>query len=172
MKLETERLILKEINESYTEDILKIRSNPYINQFVKRNSPRNNYEALEFILHVKNKMQQGEMIFWGISCKDQRNLIGTICLWNFSEDRKTSEIGYELLPDYHKKGIMSEALTAVLQFSFDQLNLQTLLAFTNLLNKDSQSLLLKHHFSLEEGRKDENNAENIIFSLNRPETDW
>jgi ribosomal-protein-alanine N-acetyltransferase len=75
------------------------------------------------------------------------------------------------LPDYHKKGIMSEALTAVLQFSFDQLNLQTLLAFTNLLNKDSQSLLLKHHFSLEEGRKDENNAENIIFSLNRPETD-
>jgi ribosomal-protein-alanine N-acetyltransferase len=69
MKLETERLILKEINESYTEDILKIRSNPYINQFVKRNSPRNNYEALEFILHVKNKMQQGEMIFWGISLK-------------------------------------------------------------------------------------------------------
>lgn len=169
MKLETERLILKEINESYIEDILKIRSNPYINQFVKRNSPRNNYEALEFILHVKNKMQHGEMIFWGISCKDQRNLIGTICLWNFSADRKTAEVGYELLPDYHKKGIMSEALTAVLQFSFDQLNLQTLLAFTNLLNKDSQSLLLKHHFSPEEGRKDENNAVNIIFSLNRPE---
>jgi ribosomal-protein-alanine N-acetyltransferase len=167
MKLETERLILKEIDETYIEDILKIRSNAYINTFVKRNSPKNNYDALEFILHVRRKEQNGEMIFRGISFKDQRNLIGTICLWNFSEDRTTAEIGYELLPDHHKRGIMSEALEAVLKFSFDTLPLQTILAFTNQLNKNSRSLLLRHHFTLEEHRKDEKNPENIIFSLNK-----
>ncbi len=64
MKLETERLILKEIDESYTDDILKIRSNSYINQYVKRNSPKNNYETLEFILHIKNKRRNNEMLFW------------------------------------------------------------------------------------------------------------
>lgn len=167
MKLETERLILKEIDETYIEDILKIRSNAYINTFVKRNSPKNNYDALEFILHVRRKEQNGEMIFRGISFKGQRNLIGTICLWNFSEDRTTAEIGYELLPDHHKKGIMSEALEAVLKFSFDTLPLQTILAFTNQLNKNSRSLLLRHNFTLEEHRKDEKNPENIIFSLNK-----
>jgi ribosomal-protein-alanine N-acetyltransferase len=35
MKLETERLILKEINESHVEDILKIRSNEITNLYVK-----------------------------------------------------------------------------------------------------------------------------------------
>lgn len=40
--IETERLLLKEINESHVEDILKIRSNEVINQFVQRNSPKNN----------------------------------------------------------------------------------------------------------------------------------
>ncbi|UEQ78455.1 GNAT family N-acetyltransferase [Chryseobacterium arthrosphaerae] len=167
MKLETERLILKEVDESYTEDILKIRSNPYINQYVKRNSPQNNYEALEFILHIKNKIQNGDMLFWGISFKDQRNLVGTICIWNFSDDRKTAEVGYELLPDYHKKGIMGEALNRVLEYGFDELNLQKILAYTHQFNEASQSLLLKHRFISEEGMKDNNNPENVIFSLNR-----
>lgn len=165
MKLETDRLILKEIDESYIEDILKIRSNPYINQFVKRNSPKNSYDALEFILHIKNKTLHNEMLFLGISFKDQRTLIGTICLWNFSEDRKTAELGYELLPDHHQKGIMSEALKKVLEYGFNELNLQAILACTHQSNKASHSLLLRHHFSAEEGRKDEKNPENIIFSL-------
>ncbi|MDQ0782647.1 GNAT family N-acetyltransferase [Chryseobacterium sp. W4I1] len=108
--IKTERLILKEINESHVEDILKIRSNEVINQFVKRNSPKNNYDALQFILTIKGNIQNKQTVYFGISQKDQSNLIGTICLWNFSEDRKTAEVGYELLPDYHRKGIMSEAL--------------------------------------------------------------
>lgn len=169
MKLETERLILKEIDESYIEDILKIRSNAYINQFVKRNSPKNSYDALEFILHIKNQTQNKGIIFWGISNKDQRNLMGTICLWKFSEDRKTAEVGYELLPEFHKKGIMSEALKAVLQYSFHELKLQEILAFTNHANKDSRSLLFRHSFVLQEDRKDDGNSDNIIFSLKREE---
>lgn len=168
MKLETERLILSGINESHVEDILKIRSNDVINQYVKRNSPKNNYDALEFILHIKRKAQEAEIIFWGISYKGYPNLIGTICLWKFSEDRKTAEVGYELLPDYHHKGIMSEALKAILEFGFNQLNLQNVLAFTNRLNTNSQLLLLKHHFVLEESEKDENNPDNVIFSLKKP----
>lgn len=167
MKLETERLILKEIDESHIEDILKIRSNPYINRFVKRNSPKSNYDALEFILHVKNKTRQNEMLFWGISCKNQSTLIGTICLWNFSADRKTAEIGYELLPEHHQKGIMSEVLKKVIEYGFNELNLQTVLAFTHQLNIASQALLLKHHFSLMEERKDEKNPENMIFGYQK-----
>ncbi|MDN5423381.1 MAG: N-acetyltransferase, partial [Chryseobacterium sp.] len=67
MKLETERLILKEINENHVEDILRIRSNPLINQFVTRVSPKSNYDALEFILSIKRSTQTKEIIFFGIS---------------------------------------------------------------------------------------------------------
>ncbi|MCJ7935085.1 MAG: GNAT family N-acetyltransferase [Chryseobacterium sp.] len=165
MKLETERLILNGINESHVEDILRIRSNELINKYVRRNSPKTNYDALEFIVSVRKRMQTGEMMFWGISYKDQRNLIGTICLWNFSEDRKTAEVGYELLPDYHKKGIMSEALSSVLEYGFNSLNLHKIFAFTHQMNRDSQALLLKHGFVLDEHTTDEKNLENMIFSL-------
>jgi ribosomal-protein-alanine N-acetyltransferase len=167
MKLETERLLLKEINESYVEDILRIRSNEVINQFVRRNSPKNNYDALQFILTIKERTKNNQTFYWGISLKDQLNLIGTICLWNFSEDRKIAEVGYELLPDYHRKGIMSEALAAVLHFGFNDLHLQEILAITNKFNENSKGLLLKHDFILEEGKEDEGFPENIIFSLKK-----
>ncbi|BAP32782.1 ribosomal-protein-alanine acetyltransferase [Chryseobacterium sp. StRB126] len=165
MKLETERLVLKEINEAHIEDILRIRSSEVINQYVKRNSPKTNYDALEFILHIKRKTQHKEIIFWGISYKDRLNLIGTICLWNFSEDRNTAEIGYELLPDYHRKGLMSETLRAVLEYGFNQLQLQKIVAITSRFNENSKMLLLKQNFVLEAGKKDEHNPDNIIFRL-------
>jgi ribosomal-protein-alanine N-acetyltransferase len=167
MKLETERLILKDINENHVEDILKIRSNEVINQFVQRNSPKNNYDALQFILTIKERTQNNQTYYWGISLKDQTHLIGTICLWNFSEDQKTAEVGYELLPDHHRKGIMSEALTAVLNYGFNQLHLQEIVAMTNTFNENSKGLLLKHDFVLEEGRKDEGFTDNLVFSLKK-----
>jgi len=165
--IKTERLILKEINESHVEDILKIRSNEVINQFVKRNSPKNNYDALQFILTIKGNIQNKQTVYFGVSQKDQSNLIGTICLWNFSEDRKTAEVGYELLPDYHRKGIMSEALKAVLNYGFKDLNLQEIVAMTNKFNENSKGLLLKHYFVLEEGREDEGFPDNLVFSLKK-----
>ena len=167
MKLETQRLLLRDINESHVEDILRIRSNEVINQFVLRNSPKNNYDALQFILTIKERTQNNQTVYLGISLKDQPNLIGTICLWNFSEDRATAEVGYELLPEYHRQGIMSEALEAVLDFGFNELHLQEIVAITNKLNVNSKGLLLKHHFILEEGKQDEGFPDNIIFSLQR-----
>lgn len=164
MKLETERLELKEISESHVEDILKIRSNGIINQFVKRIPPKNNYDALDFILTIKERTRNNETFYWGISLKEQRNLIGTICLWNFSEDQKTAEVGYELLPDYHRKGIMSEALAAVLNFGFNDLHLQEIVAMTNKFNENSKGLLLKHDFILEDDRTDEGFPDNLVFS--------
>lgn len=167
MKLETLRLILKGINENHTEDILKIRSNPEVNKFVKRISPKTNYDALQFILTIKERTRNNQTAYWGISLKDQPDLIGTICLWNFSEDRKKAEVGYELLPEYHRKGIMSEALKAVLDFGFNQLHLQEIVAITNTFNENSKGLLLKNHFVLEEGKEDEGFPDNTIFSLKR-----
>ncbi|UMQ43573.1 GNAT family N-acetyltransferase [Chryseobacterium sp. Y16C] len=165
--IETERLQLKEINENHVEDIFKIRSNEVINQYVQRNSPKNNYDALQFILTIKERTKDDQSFYWGISLKNESSLIGTICLYNFSEDRKVAEVGYELLPDYHRQGIMSEALKAVLDFAFDDLYLQEMVAMTNKFNENSKGLLLKYDFVLEEGREDEGFPDNLVFSLKK-----
>ena len=165
--IKTERLILKEINENHVDDILKIRSNDVINQFVQRNSPKNNYDSLQFILTIKEKTKNNQSFYWGISLKNQSNLIGTICLYNFSEDRKVAEVGYELLPDYHRQGIMSEALKAVLDFAFNDLHLQEIVAMTNKFNENSKGLLLKYDFVLGVGKEDEGFPDNLVFSLRK-----
>lgn len=167
MILETERLILKPIGESHVEDILRIRSNEVVNQFVQRIPPKTNYDALDFILTIKKRNQNNESLNWGISYKNQQNLIGTICLWKFSEDRTEAEVGYELLPEHHRKGLMSEALNAVLNYGFNELNLLEILAFTNKFNENSKRLLLKNNFVVQEGRSDEGFPENIIFSMKK-----
>ncbi|OCK50838.1 alanine acetyltransferase [Chryseobacterium sp. CBo1] len=167
MKLETKRLILKPIDESHVDDILKIRSNKITNQFVKRIPPNSNYDALDFILTIKKRTANNETVYFGITYENQQNLLGTICLYRFSEDRMEAEVGYELLPEFHRKGIMSEALTSVLNYGFNELNLQTILAFTNKFNENSKSLLLKHQFILEEGRTDDGFPENLVFSLKK-----
>lgn len=167
MKLETERLILHPLNENHVEDILKIRSNEITNKFVKRNTPKDNHDALQFILMIKERILKKQSFYCGISLKNQSDLIGTICLYNFSEDRKIAEVGYELLPDYHRKGIMSEALKAVLNFGLNELHLDEIVAMTNKFNENSKGLLFKSGFVLKEGIEDEGFPDNLVYSLKK-----
>ena len=165
MKFETERLILRTITEYDAVEILSIRSNPEINRFLHRIPPKDSFEALDFILNIKRKTARNEIVFFGISCQNQPQLVGTVCLWNFSDDRQTAELGYELLPNYHGKGVMSEAVTFILKYGFHQLNLKKIEAFTNKNNLDSITLLKRSNFVLNEFRKDEKYPENSIFEL-------
>lgn len=166
MKFSTERLILRTITEHDAAEILDIRSNGEINQFLHRNPPKNTFEALDFILGIKKKSSNNEILFLGIAFQNNPKLLGTICLWNFSKDRKTAELGYELLPEFHGKGIMSEAVNFILNYGFKDLNLKKIEAFTNKNNLNSIKLLQNSQFILNENRRDEKFPENIIFELN------
>ena len=97
--------------------------------------------------------------------KGNEDLIGTICLWNFSKDNTIAEIGYELLPKYFKKGIMSEAIASIIDFGFATLNLKAIEAFTQKKNLSSINLLKRYNFTLESNRKDQGFPLNIIFKL-------
>lgn len=167
MRFLTDRLILRTLTEFDSFEVLGIRSHPVINQFLHRDSPKNTFEALDFILNIQRKSANGEIFFLGIALQNKPELIGTICLWNFSGDRKTAELGYELLPEYHGKGIMSEAVTFILNFGFEDLNLSKIEAFTNKNNLNSIQLLQKFNFTLNVNRKDEKYPENLIFELAR-----
>lgn len=167
MRFLTDRLILRTLTEFDSFEVLGIRSHPVINQFLHRDSPKNTFEALDFILNIQRKSANGEIFFLGIALQNKPELIGTICLWNFSGDRKTAELGYELLPEYHGKGIMSEAVTFILNYGFEDLNVSKIEAFTNKNNLNSIQLLQKFNFALNVNRKDEKYPENLIFELAR-----
>ena len=69
------------------------------------------------------------------------------------------------MPEFHGKGLMSEAINCVLNYGFNDLNLEKIEAFTNKNNSNSIKLLQKTKFILNENRRDEKYPENLIFEL-------
>ena len=167
-QIQSERLILREITTSDSEVILYLRSDKTVNKYIERSEEsktKNIADALKFIERIQVSAKESTAIVWGITAKENSEIIGSICLWNFSEDKKTAEVGYDLSPSSQGKGIMREALNAVIKFGFQDLNLNKIEAFTHGENEASKKLLTHQEFQCIENRKDEDNASNIIFEL-------
>jgi len=164
--LNTERLLLRQLIETDDQVIFRIRSSDIVYKYIAKTTQKNIKEAQAFIEKTNKGVSNGEFMYWAITLKESQKLIGTICLWNFSKDKLVAEVGYELLPVYHKKGIMNEALCKIIEFGFKSINLKTIEAFTHKENKASKALLVKHKFVLDTNRKDDGFHNNIIYILN------
>jgi len=166
--LKTARITLRNIVTSDHEVILFLRSNEEVNRFIKRPANRqtkNEKDALTFIESLDTGWKDNKLIAWGISMNDDPQLIGTICLWNFSEDRRLAEVGYDLHPTFQKKGLMSEALQQVVTFGFQEKQLSTIEACTHADNEGSKKLLEKNGFVHLPDRIDIGFEHNSVFAI-------
>ena len=163
--LETERLTLRELNLEDAKAIFGLRTNKEVNEFIDRKTPNNLSEARAFIDLISNLTLNNEGVFWVIESKNNHQLIGTIGLRNFEDEEDYAEIGYELDPNYHQKGFMSEAFEAVLKFGFENLELKTIEAFTHQDNIASIALLEKQKFVLDPEKREEGFENNRSYRL-------
>lgn len=166
-ELKTERLQLRLIKLSDKKEIFFLRTDETVNHYIKRETLNNITDALAYIEKIEKGVIDKKWYHWCITKKGNNNVIGTISLWNFSEDRKTTEVGYDLHPDYHGNGIMSEVLETVLLFGLNELKLIRIEAYTHKENLKSLNLLEKHGFICSKLQIDENNSNNKIFILNK-----
>lgn len=163
--LETERLILRQLNTTDAAMIQFLRSDELVNLYVKRPKANNLEEAKQFIDKINTSIDNNQCLYWAITLKPNTTLIGTICLWNFSTDKTIAEVGYDLNPAFQQQGVMTEALSTILKFGFTNLQLKEIEAFTHRDNISSKKLLVKNGFTLIENRKDKNNFDNIIYTI-------
>lgn len=157
-KLDTERLVLRQLTIADAGPIAALRSNAAVNQYLARPKSTSPEEAIQFIDKINLNISNNTALYWVIALKENEVLIGTICLWNFNPEELTAEIGYELLPDFQGKGFMQEALQAVINYGCHTLQLKTITAYTLTENKASIKLLEKNNFiwatqNSEEGAK-------------------
>jgi len=165
--LSTERLLLRQLRVTDDMAISALRSDERVNQYIKRQKQLSIDGAKAFVEKINNSIAQSKCLYWAICLKDNPDLIGTICLWNFTEDETTAEVGYELNPSFHKQGIMTEALSCIIHYGFQIIGFKMLEALTNKDNESSVRLLEKHHFIHDTNRKYEDDGYFIIFTLNR-----
>jgi ribosomal-protein-alanine N-acetyltransferase len=146
VSLETPRLLLRRLANRDVNEVFLLRSDKQHNQYINRPLASSIDDAQSFINKIDALMNQQDTFFWAISLKNEEQLAGTITLWNLDIANHKAEVGYELLGAYQGKGIMKEAVAAVLNFGFDQLKLNTIEACTHPDNEQSISLLKKFNF--------------------------
>ncbi len=144
--LQTGRLTLRQLRGSDDHDLLALRSNANVNQYLDRRPSQSLDDTRDFIHTVNDNVQRDASIYWAIALRGADNMIGTVCLFNFSENPSKAEIGYELLPDFQGKGFMHEAISTVLHFGFQRVGLRAIEAHTHSENHRSTSVLENLHF--------------------------
>ncbi len=164
-EINTERLSLRQLNTDDADVIFKLRSNKEINKFISRKTPKTLEDAADFIVVCQQEFKKENRIFWVMELNETKQVIGTIVYHNISLKNDYAEIGYELHPTFHQKGLMNEAMQAVLEFGKTRMQLKTTEAFTHQNNKASIALLEKHHFVFQPERRDEGFENNRIWKL-------
>ena len=158
--LKTERLTLRQLSENDVQEIFTLRSDAIINKYLDRKPSKTLEDALEFI----EKIEKNSLSYWAIVQKGKQKLVGTICLFDISDELKKCEIGYELLTEYQGKGIMREAAKKIIEYSTQTLGLKTIDAYTHKDNQSSSNLLNELNFKSTD-RDDEANSNLILFRL-------
>jgi [ribosomal protein S5]-alanine N-acetyltransferase len=146
--LTTERLFLRELQLDDAEEIFRLRSDKDVNDLINRPGAVTIDDATEFIRKIQALAVNREVIIWAITLIGDAKLIGTILYWHIEWADCRAEIGYELLPEYRGKGIMTEALESVIGFGFEELKFKEIVAELNERNGKSIRLLEKLGFEL------------------------
>lgn len=164
-EITTERLHLRPLQETDWQAIMYLRTDADINKYVMRAPATNQEEAMQFINRILQPANGGISYYWCITEKGKPDMIGSICLWNFSDDKKSAEVGYDLATRYHGKGYMSEALKALLHFGFTELKLEAIYAYTHTQNSSSIRLLENNNFTYMPDIKNEGFPNNVVYKM-------
>ena len=145
-ELQTERLRLVEVNKEHAQGMFDNFSNPAVLQYYGMDPMTELAQAEKLVEHFRNSFLASRSIRWAMVRKEDNRFAGTIGLNNLSKGMKRAEIGFEIHPDFWRTGITSEALKAVLHYSFAEMGLRRMGAVTFLDNVASIKLLEKHGF--------------------------
>lgn len=148
-ELETERLRLVEVTKDHAQGVFDNFSNPVVLQYYGMDPMTELAQAEKLVEHFRNSFLASRSIRWAMVRKEDNRFAGTIGLNNLSKGMKRAEIGFEIHPDFWRTGMTSEALRAVVNYSFTELGLHRMGAVTFLDNVASIKLLEKNGFEQE-----------------------
>ena len=165
--LTTERLTLRQLVSNDEQAIFTLRSDSEINKYLNRQLSTTIDDARNFINKVNENINKNDALYWAITLSDKNILVGTICLFGFSDENDKCEIGYELLTNFQGQGIMKEAAGKVIDYAFNTIKVQKIEAFLHRDNRRSIKLLEKFSFR-NSNEPDRTNPELICYNLTKP----
>ena len=144
--LETERLILRRVLPSDVKEMFELRSNPETMKYIPRPLVTNYDEALAHIKMMEDKIETNEGINWAITIKGDDKMLGVIGHYRIKPEHYRAEVGYMILPEYHGKGITTEAVQCVVDYGFNTMQLHSIEGVIDPENEASEKVLQKCGF--------------------------
>jgi RimJ/RimL family protein N-acetyltransferase len=158
--LETERLILREIDESDDAFMLDLLNQPSFIKYIGDRNVRNLEQSREFIeSRYRKSYADNGFGLWAVELKSQipdfeirnpqsaiRNPVIGICGFVKRDSLPDADIGFAFLPQFERLGYAFESASAVMDYGRETLGLKRVLAITTQDNESSGRLLEKLGF--------------------------
>jgi len=136
---ETTRLILRPMNKTDAEAVFAMRSDENVMRFIRPPQIRQS-EAEDWINLVSSRWEKEKIGFCAVIEKSSNKFIGWCGLWHLKETGET-EVGYALFREFWGGGFASEAAGAFLEYGFNELNLEKVVAVAEPENQASQNVM-------------------------------
>lgn len=160
-RIETTRLILREITQKDASAIFKNFSDPEIAMWFFEQPLSKLEQVDEIIAEFGRDFAQGKGLTWAMTLRQNATCIGT-CGYGEVEFGDRGEIGFDLAKERWGEGLMTEGLVAIIDYGFEALKLSKVEAHTYSRNVRAIRLLEKLGFQLDSVREDSS-----YFSLAR-----
>lgn len=148
--LETERLNIRLFKEQDVQDLFEYCSDDEVTRYLPFTTYTSLEQAKDRINYCLESYRQiSRPILWAIEYKKDNKLIGGIDFVGLDEINKVGEIGYVLNRAYWNKGIMTEALMAVIKFGFEKVELNRIEIYCDERNVASARVMEKNGLKYE-----------------------
>lgn len=142
--LETQRMILRKLQmEDIYEYYERLFGDADVSRYMMFSPHQDISESMESLQWKLKRYEEGNCYCWGVTLKEEDGLIGLIELLRFDEETDSCSFVYLLGCNYWGKGFATEALKAVIDFAFDDLQIQRIRADHMAKNPASGAVMRK-----------------------------
>ncbi len=138
--LETEQLILRPLDMKDVDAIYAMRSDSDVMQFIRE--PQNRAESANWVELVSSRWKKEQIGFCAMIEKSSGKFVGWCGLWQLKETGEI-EIGYAVAKEFWGKGYATEAATEFLDYAFERLAIEKIVAVARPENAASRRVMEK-----------------------------
>lgn len=167
---ETERLLLRELLASDELGMFDLDSDPEVHKYLGNNPVESLDEIREVIKFIQKQYEENGVGRWAVIRKSDNEFLGWAGIKYFKTPINNHvnfyELGYRFQQKYWGMGYATEAAKACIAYAFDQMQLNEVIAMTDVDNENSKKVLLKSGFKLIE-TFDDNGEQTNWFSIQK-----
>ncbi|KQB39174.1 GNAT family N-acetyltransferase [Flavobacterium aquidurense] len=145
--IETERLLLRELQMSDVDGMFELDSNPNVHLFVGNKPVKSIEESIGYVKNVQQQYKDFGTGRWAVILKETNAFLG----WSgikfitneINNHKDFYEIGYRFIEKHWGKGYATEAGKAFVDYAFNVMKVDALYAYADAGNENSRRILEK-----------------------------